>query len=362
MNPRKTYYLCLVLFLIFPMMNLHAETMTLKILTINVWSGLNYEGVWKMGEYETREHRDKRYQVLVEQLKSVQPDVICLQEVNPVPEYARRLAYDIGYQGFAYVGMGGIHVGPIGIPINFREGDAILVKPGLEAKSLGRTILSGAGISNNWITFHFSEITQVMGVHVQKNGWQINIFSTHLHAGPGLDSNTVGMLREQWESGNLNNEEFASISEQFARNAQRRYHEATGLVQFVENHLNDSTYTLVAGDFNTEKGSPEYQLLSDAGFVDSFTKSPFEPSFTWAPNRNLNIQKYYGSEPNDHSMEEYFAWKHDHQPRRIDYIWVSNLQKLPWEIKSASLFGTQSKNGVNLSDHFGYMIEIELSR
>ena len=362
MNIRKVIYLGLVILFVIPMKDIRAETMTLKIITINIWSGLNYEGVWKMGEYEYPEHRNRRYQLLVERLKSVQPEVICLQEVNPVPEYARQLAYDIGYQGFAYVGMGGIHIGPIGIPINFREGDAILIKPDFDANSLGREKISGSGISNNWITFHFNEISQVMGVAIEKNSWRIHIFNTHLHAGPGLDSNTVGMLRQQWEAGELSDDEFASISEKFARHSQRRYQEVENLLGFVSHHSNDSTCTIIGGDFNTKVGSPEYELMEDAGYIDSFMKSPFDPSFTWDPNRNSNIQAFYQPEPTNPTKEEFFNWKNDLQPRRIDYVWISDLPKVHWEVKSTSLFGTEAKGGIHLSDHFGYLTEIQLTR
>lgn len=362
MNIRKVIYLGLVILFVIPMKDIRAETMTLKIITINIWSGLNYEGVWKMGEYEYPEHRNRRYQLLVERLKSVQPEVICLQEVNPVPEYARQLAYDIGYQGFAYVGMGGIHVGPIGIPVNFREGDAILIKPDFGAKSLGRVKISGSGISNNWITFHFSEINQVIGVMIQKDGWRINIFNTHLHAGPGLDSNTVGMLREQWEAGKLSDDEFAGISEKFARHSQRRYQEVENLLGFAGHHSNDSTCTIIGGDFNTEVGSPEYELMKDANYIDTFTQLPFEPAYTWAPNRNVNIQTFYQPEPANPTKEEFFNWKNDLQPRRIDYIWISDLPQVHWEVKSTGLFGTEAKDGIHLSDHFGYLTEIQLTR
>jgi len=362
MNVRKIFYLWLAILFTIPLGKLSAETMTLKILTINVWSGLDYEGVWKMGEYESRERRNKRYQLLVEQLKQVQPDIICLQEVNPIPEYARRLAHDIGYQGFAYVGMGGIHVGTVGIPINFLEGDAILIKPGFDAKSLGREKISGFGISNNWITFHFSEISQVMGVRLKKDGWRFNVFNTHLHAGPGLDFNTVGMMRQEWEAGKLSDNEFANISEKFARHSQRRYQEVGNLVRFVNHHSDDSSYTFVGGDFNTEVGSPEYELMQDAGYIDSFTENPFDPAVTWDPKRNTNIQTFYQPEPKNPTPEEYFNWKNDLQPRRIDYIWISDLPQVHWEVKSAELFGMEPKNGINLSDHFGYMIEIQLTR
>jgi hypothetical protein len=40
----------------------------LRILTVNVWTGLDYIGIFRMGEYEPRERRDARFLALVTQL------------------------------------------------------------------------------------------------------------------------------------------------------------------------------------------------------------------------------------------------------------------------------------------------------
>ncbi|MCK4446551.1 MAG: hypothetical protein KAW56_05675, partial [Candidatus Marinimicrobia bacterium] len=41
---------------------------SLRILDINIWSGLDYKGYIKMGEYETDIVREKRYQALLTQI------------------------------------------------------------------------------------------------------------------------------------------------------------------------------------------------------------------------------------------------------------------------------------------------------
>ena len=83
----------------------------LTIVTINVWSGLTYEGIFKMGEYESREIREKRYSILVNQLQSLNPDIIALQEANKLPHYAGRLARDLGMDRIYSVGLGGMKMG-----------------------------------------------------------------------------------------------------------------------------------------------------------------------------------------------------------------------------------------------------------
>ena len=48
----------------------------LKVLDINVWSGLDYSGYLSMGAYEPDSIRMKRYQALLHQIESLSPDVI----------------------------------------------------------------------------------------------------------------------------------------------------------------------------------------------------------------------------------------------------------------------------------------------
>src|SRR3990172_5075262 len=98
----------------------------IRILTINVWTGLTYKGFLRIGEYPN--DPNKRYELLVREIRSLDPDIIAIQEANPLPYYAKRIATDLGYQVVYRAALGGIRLGPIGFPTNLREGGAILVK------------------------------------------------------------------------------------------------------------------------------------------------------------------------------------------------------------------------------------------
>jgi hypothetical protein len=65
---------------------------TIRMVTINVWSGLDYRGYFKMGEYEDAAIRKQRHEVLIEQLRELAPDVVALNEANQLPGYVRQLA------------------------------------------------------------------------------------------------------------------------------------------------------------------------------------------------------------------------------------------------------------------------------
>jgi hypothetical protein len=60
------------------------EWTKLRILTVNVWCGLYYVGILRMREYETKENREARFKLLVKQVKEIQPDIVFIQEANPV--------------------------------------------------------------------------------------------------------------------------------------------------------------------------------------------------------------------------------------------------------------------------------------
>ena len=79
-----------------------------------------------MGEY--RHNPEKRYELLVSEIHQLSPDVIAIQEANPLPYYAKRLATDLDYSVVYSVALGGVRFGFFGIPTNMREGQAILFK------------------------------------------------------------------------------------------------------------------------------------------------------------------------------------------------------------------------------------------
>ena len=151
----------------------------LRVVTINVWAGLDYKGSLKMGEYQDRETRDRRTQILIEQLRELDPDVIALNEANKLPRYARMLARELGYDQTCHVGLGGVRAGPLGLPLNLREGDVILARKLLQLEGGGRKQLSGGPVGN-FFTFHFADATQVIGARIQVVGRKVYVFNTHL--------------------------------------------------------------------------------------------------------------------------------------------------------------------------------------
>ncbi|MCE9600042.1 MAG: hypothetical protein K8S54_18925, partial [Spirochaetia bacterium] len=160
----------------------------LRILDFNMWSGLTYLGFLRMGQYGDNALIARRRQAMLTLIGKYDPDVVCLHEVNGLPTAAHEIATALNMDVFHHPHLGGIRVGPVGIPWNLREGDAIFAKPALKLKPIGRARLSG-GYVGRYAAFHFDDATQILGVTIEIKGRRFPIFSTHWHAGvtPGPD-------------------------------------------------------------------------------------------------------------------------------------------------------------------------------
>ncbi len=164
------------------------EGTKLRILTINVWCGLYYAGILRMREYETREKREARFKLLIKQVKEIQPDIIFIQEANPVAKYSRKLARELRFDKIHQVCEAGIKLGPVGLPVNLKKGNAILTRPGLHLKKYENWKLSGVfGIFGDIFTIHFSDATFALVGKIVIHDAPIYLVNVHLSSLPVMD-------------------------------------------------------------------------------------------------------------------------------------------------------------------------------
>lgn len=337
----------------------------LCILDINVWSGLDYVGTVKMGEYETPEIREKRYQALIAQIKELDPDIIGIHEANLLPKYAKRLAKDIEYVPFYHLGIGGIHIGPIGMPWNLREGDAILAKKELSPQWIGRKQLSG-GYVGKYITFHFDDANQIIGVRINVNNQPINIYATHWHSSLLPRQEVKQKAKEIYDSGKADKAEYDSLLTIINDGIEWRLGESEKTIQFITETADDYPVILM-GDFNALNESQEIKLLEQYGLIDTYKYLyPDSAGYTWDPKTNINQQIHYinnDTTTSQNIFDEIDYYK-KHLSKRIDCIFVGD-QAL---ISSEKLIITDSKvvmkkiiNGVQASDHYGILSVIKIN-
>ncbi len=333
----------------------------ISALTINAWSGLNYRGVWRMGCHETAARREERYRALVAEIMARRPDVIAVNEANPLPGYARRLAGDTGYDCIWHMGVSGIRLGRIGIPVNLREGDMILAKPGLSLRMLGRRKLYGPGFVSNGASIHTGDLTQVLLGSIAVSGERINIAATHLHLAMPHNAASLLSMGEMCGRQRYSRRAIEEAFVRLQREHEARMKECDRLIRWLRSSVPPESPLLLMGDFNAEPDSLLMRKILDAGFHDAFRAAENTPGHTWDAENNSHIRRYYVprvQEPHEdlyrHALEGY-----ELKSRRIDYILCNGL------ISESSVLGcglclNSEEYGVQPSDHFGVFARIAL--
>jgi len=323
----------------------------IRILTINVWSGLTYKGFFKMGEYE--HHPEKRYELLVSEIRRLTPDVVAIQEANPLPRYAKRLTKDLDYQVIYNVALGGIRFGSFGIPTNMREGQAILAKRPWTIQALAKRRLGGQGIATNWFCLQFEEITQALLGKVLIHNKPLYVYNVHLREGPFKGSAWESVLKRL--SQEMTTKEIEEVKKAAKIDMERRKVEIANLIEFVKETLPPGMPAIILGDFNTTMESGEMEpLLGGGKWVDSFrAKNLLEEGVTWDPQHNPN---YRLPEPVKGAYETLRAY-HGSHPYRIDFILVN--ENIPRHDILESGVVLTPVDGLSPSDHYGVLTTLK---
>ncbi len=332
-----------------------AERNELRLMTINVWSGLDYKGTLVMGEYEAGDVREKRYQALVHEIRRLSPDVIGINEANFLPDYIKRLAGDLGYDYLYHVGVSGLHVGRIGIPWNLKEGDAILAKKELRLQCTGRKQLSGGGFIWNNLSFHTDDATQVVLGKIRVNGEDVYVAVTHWHASPPDDAESkagLASLKKEWD---YPDDDYKNALLKLSSDSKWRNDESRDMAEYLKAKVPAGKKLIVLGDFNSEASSPEMKYLFSRGYIDSYSAASKDPGYTWDPEKNANIRKFYSADTKKRfdSLYEHLNTINSASRRsRIDFILFNSL--FPGgAVKESAVCCSGLYDGVHPSDHFG---------
>ena len=292
----------------------------LKVLTINVWSGLDYSGIFKMSEYEDDSVREARFSILCDELKVLDPDVIFLQEANPAPSYTSRLAELLGYNEIHQVCNAGFKIGPFGLPVNLKEGNAILAKKELRLEETDAIKLSGLfGLHGDALSLHFDDAIFAVAGKIEVQGKEIILINTHLSA-------------DQDSSG-----------------SEDRSNELSCLSDYLSELSGNAV--ILGGDLNCTPDSPELlNFMAMNRLTDCFSNGE-DAGYTWDPVNNGNVH---------YSMNEENYSPGDTVSRRIDYIFINNKFGNDPLKKTVVVFN-KSRNNIFCSDHYGVLAELGLS-
>ena len=104
------------------------EPLKLTIINYNLWFGLG-DGLFEREELEPMEYRQDRQQHQLNLLEEVEPDILFIQEVNPVDTRTKEIAHRLNMNYVLQRTNCGVSVLDFGFPVNLDMGIAILVRP-----------------------------------------------------------------------------------------------------------------------------------------------------------------------------------------------------------------------------------------
>ena len=333
---------------------------TLKVLTYNVWHGLRSGESNKRFPGEDPADKETRVASQIREIEQLDPDLIFFQEVNPNQPEARKYAEALGYDEIHKVTSCGLHLGGLyKIPRNMNEGIAILARPELGLRRVGKKRLSGNAKCTATYGFQTKESRYALFGEITVDGRSLLVATTHLSAPPFVLSDFEENLEGLVKDGTLEEAQQDEILAQLERKRQRNLTEAEGLLAQIEKRRGDRSNpgrahpVVFGGDFNTAPGTPAIEAITAAGFR-SVTKGSELP--TWNPEKNV-ANYTIGSKRAEPlptfelpQIEEMLAVRRT-TARQIDHLFVSDGVA----VESAEMVLDQEIEGKFLSDHFAVL-------
>jgi endonuclease/exonuclease/phosphatase family metal-dependent hydrolase len=269
-----------------------------RVLTYNTLHGLEPSGLTVKAS-ESKEARQARLDLQFKQLSVVQPELILLQEVNPLPEMAD--AYVAALKGFGLqyaevhqVDACGVRLGRrLAVVPGLNNGLAVLAKAPLRLRKVkGLKLSGGLGGCEDFMGLQTGELRYALIAEVENpdTGRKLLAVSLHLHSGIERNAFFIQKIEKAVEQGNAKREDLESIVVAMEQDQERRLTEIRLLLKEIQKLHAEGAYlgVIVGGDFNFEPDDPEYRELERAGLKDTYTIASSESEvYSLDPQRNL---------------------------------------------------------------------------
>ena len=349
---------------------------TFTVLTYNVWHGLDTGEFWVTAS-ETLEASEARLQFQVAQIAAAQPDVILLQEVNPLPARAEQYVQALADRGLHYdevhqVDACGIRLrGQTALIPGLNNGLAILARRTLQLRKLTGLKLSGdLGLCDSASGVQLEELRYaVIGdVTIPETGEHYLVASTHLHSGIEAGAPFLATLERAHRTGYL--PRYPEFRWDVEQDRLRRIGELDRLTRTLRSFRRQGAYVGFAagGDFNFEPDFPEYEEALLLKLTDGYhLAQQTEELYTADPQHNGLIdigddtafpdplQRVFNELPPDLATKAHAVYLTEaRRPRRIDYLWMESF--FTGYCVRQELFGTElDEKGRPASDHYGVL-------
>jgi endonuclease/exonuclease/phosphatase family metal-dependent hydrolase len=351
-----------------------------KVLTFNTLHGLEPSGLTVKAS-ESKDVRQARLDLQFQQLSVVQPEVMLLQEVNPLPEMAD--AYVAAMKGFGLdyaevhqVDACGVRIAPgIAVVPGLNNGLAVLAKAPLRVRKLkGLKLSGGFGGCDDYVGLQTGELRYALIAEVENpdTGRRMLAVSLHLHSGIERNAFFIRKINEAIEQGRARREDFEGIVSAIERDQERRLSEIRLLIKEIQKLQSEGIYlgAVVGGDFNFEPDDPEYRELERAGLRDTYTIAhPGTEVYSLDPEHNViagegvrevpsalrEAMKRLPESQQEKILEGY--QKGISEARRVDFLFLMTKPSDPLKgCLRQELFGRpQTVSARPGSDHYGVL-------
>lgn len=345
----------------------------MRVLTYNLWHGLDAKGVLWFGRLEPDARLKRRLRLQSQTLADLKPDLLLVQELNPLAGRLAQLSRRLGMRGFGQVDNSGLKL-LAGPPFNLESGIACLVAKKDFLRKIKAVKLSGDRIASGPLSFQLRESRYALFCEWDHQTLgRILVANLHLHHGLEYTAKLKTQINSWAKHFTITEEKRIAVDEILNAGDQRRHSEMQKFIDVLSGLQNRYNYTIVGGDFNTTPESSVAKRLDELGFVDCWHHMHPEgsdPGYSFDKDKNSTHKLLSGfalpfstkslnlDEPADRALNLLLS-EHEARPRRIDYLWIkSRLGQM--RVHACKLVGAKSPIELELSDHFGVLAELEL--
>jgi len=316
----------------------------IRVLTYNTLHGLETSGI-AVRPGESQEARQARLDVQFRALALVQPDVILLQEVNPLPGMANAYVAALARSGLRYaevhqVDACGLRITPaLAVVPGLNNGLVVLARAPLVLRKVkGLKLSGGPGGCDDFLGLQLNELRYALIAEIENpdTGRRVLVVNTHLHSGLERDAFFLGKIAEAEERGAVQPEEIRALVAALEDGQRRRLGEVKALTDEVLRLKAErrSFGVLLGGDLNFEPGSPEYRELERVGLRDTDAIASGRTDLhSYDPQQNVRaarggdvpaaLPKAVAHLPESQRERILAAYREGvSQPRRIDFLFV----------------------------------------
>jgi endonuclease/exonuclease/phosphatase family metal-dependent hydrolase len=349
---------------------------TFRIVTYNVLHGLQ-TGRFGVAAGESLEQNERRFQSQVMQLARIAPDIVFLQEVNPLPARAERYVQALKAAGLTYDEVHQVDACGMRMTENralftdLNNGLVILAKAPLRLRKLAGLKLSGDfGRCRTTAGFQLEELRYglIGEIAIAGSGQKYLVATTHLHSGLEAGAPFLNMLSVLHDKETFRR--YADLLWEIQQSRLRRIGELNRLTRTLSKLKRDGNYAgiMFGGDLNFEDGHPEYEEVRLLRFIDTsriavpsgrfYTADPDRnrliPDPETAPLPSVLVNLIAGENPQVRTAVTGAYRTEMRRPRQIDYLIEDSF--LPGYCMTQTLFGQDMDDlGLPASDHFGLL-------